>query len=95
MGIIENKEKLEKVKARKREIPKCADCNEKYPILFRLNDPLWLQVAGNDTKYILLCLNCTETRLGRSFELKDFDVKAPVNDLLFKGYLIRKQEKGE
>ena len=48
----------------------CDDCGTEYMEQFSLDHALWGQIAG---KREILCLPCTEKRLGRKVTLKDLN----------------------
>lgn len=53
----------------------CNDCKQTWPNLFGLHNHVWLSLAA---KKEILCLECTEKRLGRQLTLEDFK-DVPVN----------------
>jgi hypothetical protein len=71
----------------------CKDCGEEYPLIFMLEDTIWVTLA--DAKRDRLCLACTDARcqvkLGRRLEVLDFkNVKG--NEQIFFGYDLSKRE---
>ena len=67
----------------------CKDCKDTYPMLFMLKQNVWDKVC--EDKEDLLCLECTERRLGRSLTIDDFEPDVKINDLLFFGYRLGKE----
>lgn len=67
----------------------CDDCNIKSPPQFFLNDALWESL--NIPKKTVLCLNCTEKRLGREIIVNDLK-ETYGNEQIFLGILIGSRE---
>ncbi len=47
----------------------CNICGDHVPFVFMLRDELWLSIARKNE---LLCIPCTEFRLGRKLVMNDF-----------------------
>ncbi len=61
----------------------CADCGVQVE-LFMLREELWTAIAPSpdENNHSLLCIHCTENRLGRRLQKSDI-TNASVNALLF------------
>jgi hypothetical protein len=72
-----------------RKPAECHDCGEDWPEFFRVHNAVWKEAVGAEWR-LILCVSCLEERLGRRLTIADFDAKAPVNEMLFYGYTLRK-----
>ena len=62
----------------------CKDCGVLvWPLDFKLKDSIWKNIC--DDKRDLICLHCSETRLGRILTIEDFSLVASNNGIFF-GY---------
>lgn len=57
----------------------CDDCHEDVSgKIFMVHDPLWKQISDGQDPCIL-CILCAEKRLGRRFEIEDFQTDVRIN----------------